>query len=156
MNKEITRLKNIRIYLLDLVKDLSTEQLNEIPEGFNNNIIWNLAHLLATQQGICYIRAGIKTYVDEKYFLTYKPNTIPEQLIDTANVEAIKQLFVSAIDRFEIDYENKLFSNYGSWMAKPYGVEVINIDEAIKFLLFHEGLHAGYIMAMKRLLKNKR
>jgi len=50
MKKEIERLKKTRIFLLDLIKDLTTEQLNEIPKGFNNNIIWNLGHLIASQQ----------------------------------------------------------------------------------------------------------
>ena len=47
-------LKLTRQYLLNDIKDLTVEQLNEVPAGFNNNIIWNVAHMLATQQGICY------------------------------------------------------------------------------------------------------
>ncbi len=49
MNKQIEILRNTRKHLLSFINDLSTEELNEIPQGFNNNIIWNLAHLTATQ-----------------------------------------------------------------------------------------------------------
>ena len=33
------------------IEGLSNEQLNEIPEGFSNNIAWNLGHILVTQLG---------------------------------------------------------------------------------------------------------
>ncbi|WP_020603707.1 DinB family protein [Spirosoma spitsbergense] len=152
MNREIERLKNTRTYLLDLIKDLSAEQLNEIPLGFNNNIIWNLGHLIVSQQGLCYLRAGLKPIVDEQYFTDYKPQTKPNSPIQADEINTIKTLFLSVLDKLETDYNQSAFSNYGTFTT-PYGVEITNIDEAINFILFHEGLHTGYIMAMKRLLK---
>ena len=59
MTKQIEIVRSLREYLLSTVNELSTEQLNQIPDGSGNNIIWNLAHLIAAQQGICYIRAGL-------------------------------------------------------------------------------------------------
>src|SRR4051812_21232429 len=104
--KQIEILKKTRQYLLELVRDLSIEELNEIPPGFNNNIIWNLGHMLASQQGVCYIRSGLKVAIDEKYFLAYKPDTKPSELIDRVQVDAIKNLFLPAIDQLELDYYN--------------------------------------------------
>jgi hypothetical protein len=48
-----------RQFLLDQIAGLTTEELNQIPRGLNNNIIWNLAHLISGQQGIFYARAGL-------------------------------------------------------------------------------------------------
>jgi hypothetical protein len=48
-----------RQLLLDQIAGLTTEELNQIPRGLNNNIIWNLAHLISGQQGIFYARAGL-------------------------------------------------------------------------------------------------
>ena len=28
----------------------SLEQLNKVPEGYNNNLIWNIAHIVVVQQ----------------------------------------------------------------------------------------------------------
>ena len=50
MNKAIERLKNPRMMLIKMLNELSTEQLNKVPAGFNNNIIWNAAHMVAAQQ----------------------------------------------------------------------------------------------------------
>jgi hypothetical protein len=152
MKIEIERLKKTRTYLVDLIKDLSAEQLNEIPLGFNNNVIWNLGHLIVSLQALCYLRAGLKPVVDEQYFTDYKPQTRPTNFIQEDEINKIKTLFLSVVDKLETDYNESSFSNYGTFTT-PYGVEITNIDEAIDFMLFHEGLHTGYIMAMKRLLK---
>ncbi|MDB5155092.1 MAG: DinB family protein [Mucilaginibacter sp.] len=63
MTKQIEIIRTLREYLLSNVKDLTTGQLNKIPEGFGNNIIWNLAHIISAQQSICYIRAGLDAIV---------------------------------------------------------------------------------------------
>lgn len=134
-----------------MVDGLSIEQLNKIPEGFNNNLIWNIGHLVATQQGICYKRAGFSLVIDKAFFDTYKSGTKPEGYVDEAGFEQIKQLLVSTIDQLEIDYNNNEFTNYTTWTTR-YNFEINNIDEAMTFLPFHEGLHTGYIMALKRAL----
>jgi len=133
------------------VKDLSTEQLNKIPEGFGNNIIWNLAHLIAAQQSICYLRAGLKAPLGEDFVNSYKPGTKPEKFLDSAEIETIKQLFFNTLDQLEADYNNSIFTGYTT-VTTRYGVALNNIDDGINFLPFHEGYHMGVIMGLKRLV----
>lgn len=149
MNKKIEQLKKIRLFLLDLIKGLSVEQLNEIPTGFNNNIIWNLGHLVASQQGLCYMRSGIKPAVDENLLAGYRAQTKPDAFITEEEITQIKHLCVSALDQLEDDYNASIFSDYTPFTTR-YDIAITTIDEAIDFLLFHEGLHMGYIMAMKK------
>ena len=152
MKNQIEIIKKTRAFLLNIIKDLSINQLNEIPSGFNNNIIWNVAHLVAAQQGVCYARASLQMIVDNRYFITYKPDTKPEKFVSEAEVEQIKEMLVSTIEQFELDYQNNVFSAYVPWTTR-YGAELNTIDEAIGFLFFHEGIHTGYVMALKRSLK---
>ena len=155
MNKQIEIIRNTRKYLFDFTADLTVEELNEIPKGFNNNIIWNLTHLISTQQSACYIRAGLKLAVEEKYFIGYKPDTKPDDYFDGAEVDKVKKMFLSTIHQLESDYANNLFANYIPWTNR-YGVPIANIDEALGFLPYHEGLHLGYVMALKRMIKNEK
>jgi hypothetical protein len=106
--------------------------------------------LIAAQQGVCYVRAGVKP-VTEKYFSLYKPGTRPENSVDENEVEEIKTALSTSIDQLDIDYPSNLFTHYPSWTTR-YGVEIASIDDALQFLLYHEGLHTGTIMAMKRLI----
>jgi hypothetical protein len=154
MIKQIDNIKKIRVYLLDVVKDLSTEQLNEIPSRFNNNIIWNLGHLIAAQQGVCYLRAGLQPVVEEKFISPYLPGTKPGAFKDVYEVQLIKDQLLSSLNQLEIDYQDKAFTYYKSWSTR-YGVLLPGIDDAINFLTYHEGLHAGSIMALKKLVRKQ-
>jgi hypothetical protein len=152
MNKGISNLTKTREFLLQLISEVTEEEFNTIPEGFNNNIIWNVAHLLATQQAFAYLRSGQKMFIDEHYFIQYRPDTKPAEPLNTIAIDEIKRLLVTTIDQFEIDYNNNLFSNYNSWTTRS-GITINNIDDAIQFMPFHEGLHTGCIMSLKRALQ---
>lgn len=152
MTKAIETIKQPRIKILEELQSFSLDQLNEIPAGFNNNIIWNLGHMIAAQQGICYARSGVDKLVSDEFFMAYKPGSKPEKFIDQAGYETIKKLLFSTLDQMETDLENNLFVNYTPVMTR-YNVELTNIQDAIEFLPFHEGLHIGYIMSLRKVVK---
>ena len=151
MNDQLEIIRKTRTFLLEVVKELSAEQLNAVPPGFNNNIIWNLGHMVAAQQGICYMRAGLKPWVEENFINAYKPGTKPDEPVSIEQIKKIKELFFSSLDILERDYEKRLWQNYPAWTTR-YGVELKSIDDAIEFLHFHEGLHSGFITALKRIV----
>jgi len=149
MNPAIDRLREPRTYLLKLISELTTEQLNKVPEGYNNNIIWNLGHMVAAQQGICYKRAGLDMIIEEDFFETYKPGSKPERFVNDEEIAIIKERLITSLDRFEADIDSGIFVNYTPVMTR-YGVELTNIDNATAFLPFHDGFHMGYVLALKR------
>jgi len=154
MDKRIDKIKKFRLFLLEQIKGLTDEQLNKIPNGFNNNIIWNLTHLICAQQGICYLRAGQAALVPDKYIAPFFTNTKPERFISRQEIEEISGLFISTIDSLQTDYDKKIFDNYTASpnVFRIYGIEISNIDDALEFLLYHEGYHCGTIVALKRLV----
>lgn len=153
MNRHIERIKGIRIYLLQLTEDLSADELNKVPEGFNNNVIWNLAHIISAQQRICYVRAGQPVVLDEAFVERYKPGTKAEEQLSADDIQAVKAQLLSTIDQLEADLQTGIFDNYTAWDTR-YGVRINTINDAVEFLLYHDGLHTGYMMAQKRLVKD--
>ncbi|MBS1495885.1 MAG: DinB family protein [Bacteroidetes bacterium] len=151
MQNIIENIKLTRQWLLESIKELTPQQLNHIPSGFNNNIIWNLAHLISAQQGLCYARAGQPLIIDEYLFTNYKTGSKPEANVEGAEIEKIKSLMISTLLKLEEDYHNNIFNNYAPFKTR-YQVEIKNIDEAISFIQFHEGLHIGAIAALKKLV----
>jgi hypothetical protein len=149
MTQQIENIKNVRKYLLNLIADLNPEHLNKIPDGFSNNIIWNLAHLTATQQRICYLRSGLKPVVQDQYIVPFIPGTKPEGFIDTAEIETIKSLFISSIDELKSDYKKNFFTPFEEFTIR-YGVTLTNVDDAINFLPYHEGYHTGVIVELMK------
>ena len=156
MDKRIEKIKKVRQFLLKQIAELTPKQLNEIPEGYNNNIIWNLCHLICAQQSICYVRAAQPITVNEKYFLPYTTNTKPGAYIYAQEIESIKELFINSVDQLQTDFEKKIFENYTASenILRIYGVELNTIDDALEFVLYHEGFHTGYIISLVRLVNS--
>jgi hypothetical protein len=152
MEKQFDIIRKTRQFLLKIFNELTVEEVNKIPAGFSNNIIWNFGHIIAAQQGVCYLRAGMPAHIDKAVFDKYKPDSKPEGFVDAAEIEQLKQLMVSNIDNLEEDLEQNKFVSYPAWTTR-YGVEITSVEDAIQFLLFHEGLHIGYIMALRRAVK---
>jgi hypothetical protein len=151
MVSQIETIRKTRSFLLEQLKNLSNGQFNQVAEGFNNNIIWNLGHMIAAQQGLSYKRAGLPTIISDDFWEKYRTGSKPEGMVSDNEITQIKDLLFTTLDEFEIDYNKKIFGNYTAWSTR-YGVEVASIDDGIKFLPFHEGLHSGTIIAIKRLV----
>jgi len=151
MQKSIDIIKTTRQNFLNLLETLSLEQLNKIPEGFNNNILWNFGHLVATQQILCN-RLGNATFHVEEYLVKkYGKGTKPEGFITAEELDLLKKYVVSNIEDLEKDLENGVLDVYTAYTTS-YNVQLETIADAIRFVAVHEGVHYGYAMALKRLV----
>jgi len=154
MKESIDIMRGARKFLINLIQEVSIEKLNEIPDGFNNNLAWNFAHVIATQQILLYRNAGVKPVIEDEFIDRYKTGTRPERYIDEKEFKIIKENLIQTIDKFEEDAATNIFGNYKAFDLKSYpGVRIKNISDAAKFVSFHDGLHVGYSMALKRSLK---
>lgn len=143
-----TTLKS-RKFLKDLLENLTLEQLNKVPEGFNNNIIWNVAHTIVTQQLLVYNLSAIPMIISDELVEMYRKGTKVERDITQAEVDLIKGLLFSTIEKTKEDYENRIFQTYHEYTVTTKST-LTNVDEAIAFNNFHEGIHLGYVLALKR------
>lgn len=146
---------NTRAALNKIIENYSLVDLNKIPEGFNNNIIWNIGHVIVTEQLLVYKLSGLQPMVSDNLINKYKKDSKPDGNVSQAEVDEIKELLFSTIERTKIDYTNNVFINYNEYTVSTTGNTLKNVDDALNFALFHEGLHAGYILALKRALKTK-
>lgn len=142
-------LKN-RQLLHNLMERLTPEQLNKIPEGYNNNIIWNIGHTIATQQLLVYGLSGEDIQVPKHLIDLYKKGTKPEKFITIEEIEEIQSLLFSTIKQLEKDYNNGTFTSFKTYTLSTSGGTLHKVEDAIAFNNFHEGLHLGYAMALKR------
>ena len=143
-----TTLKS-RKFLKDLLENLTLEQLNKVPEGFNNNIIWNVAHTIVTQQLLVYKLSAMPMIVSDELVEMYRKSTKVERDVTQAEVDLIKGLLFSTIEKTKEDYENRVFQTYHEYTVTTKNT-LTNVDEAIAFNNFHEGIHLGYVLALKR------
>lgn len=145
---------NIRPFFKKHIENNSLEDLNKIPEGFNNNIIWNIGHVVVTAQLLAYKLSGLPMMVSDELVNKYRKDTKPEGAVSQAEVDEIKALLFSTINKLEADYKNGVFKEYNAYTVSTTGNTLTNIDEALQFVLFHEAMHLGYILALVRAVKN--
>ena len=127
----------------------SLEQLNKIPEGYKNNLIWNIAHIVVTQQLLVYKFSGLPMLVSDELVQKYMKGTKPELDATQADVDEIKSLLSKTIDQTKEDYDNGIFKNYQEYPTST-GFVIKNVEDAMVFNNFHEGLHIGIMMGLRK------
>lgn len=153
MDKIIELIKASRTKLLSLVEELSTEQLNHIPTGFKNNLAWQMGHLVVSQQILCYKLAGQPFIIEDELIDLYKNGSKPERAFSAAEIAQMKSYLLSTIDQLEIDLQNGTFDNYTPYTISTYpGFTLNNVNDAVTFIVSHDGLHYGCSLGLKKLV----
>ena len=151
MKRKFDDLLQTRKLLLKITANLSNEQINKIPESFNNNIAWNMAHLVVTQQLLCYRNSGLKCLVSEEMIEKYQKGSAPNGKITAEEFDEIKELLLKLPVKLEDDYEVGIFQNYKTYLTS-IGVTLNTIDDAVQFNMYHEGIHLGVILQLLKFL----
>lgn len=134
-----------------LIQGFTLEQLNKVPAGFNNNLIWNVAHIVVTQQLLVYKLAGLPVMVSEEMIEKYKKGTKTDHVATQEEVDEILSLLHKTVAQTEKDIDNNLFQNFNEYPTSTGFVLKTNQD-SMEFNNFHEGLHIGVIMALRKLV----
>lgn len=148
---ELNALRQTRANLLKLVEGLTTEQLNHIPSRFNNNLAWHLGHVVVTQQLLCYKLSGLELAIDPVWIDMFRKGTSPHTPYAGSLHKALKAAALVSVDVFERDLEAGMFQKFSRYPTS-FGVTLNSIEDAILFNNVHEGVHYGYVLAMRKIL----
>lgn len=140
-----------RKHYLKLISSYSLEQLNKTPAGFSNNLIWNLGHIIVSQQGLVYRLSGLPSNVTEEMTNRYKNGTKPTGNVTTEEVEELKNLLLSLLEQTKEDYAQGKFVDYNEYTTST-GFHLTSTEEAIEFNNFHEALHLGFMMNIRKFI----
>ena len=146
--KVLTTNRNI---LLSLLEKYSLQQLNLIPADFNNNIIWNIGHIIIVQQRLIYALSNLPLYISDDLVNLYKPGTKPLIAVTQEEVETLKSLLTSLVDNTKNDLAAGKFQTFTE-ITISTGFNLASIEDAMTFNNFHEGLHLGYIQSIRKFL----
>ncbi len=149
MNTSLKIWKKNREQLLDYFDKYTLEQLNMIPSGFSNNLIWNIGHVIVVQQALVYKGSGLEAYVSKELFKLYMPGTKPTGNTSQVQVDNLKGLSMSLIEKTEADCQNGKFVTYNEQKV-GVGIILSSIEDALQFNNYHEGLHFGYMMNIRK------
>ena len=144
---QLSQLEENRLVLLSQTEYLTAEQYNFIPAGFNNNIIWNLGHILFIGDSILYNRLQ---KLRPEYLLLlkkYGKGSKPDELTNLSEILHIRRSLTETIGIYKTAIQNQSEEFETSTENAMQSISV----EALQFLLFHEEMH--YFKVAKLLQK---
>ncbi|QES88720.1 DinB family protein [Rhizosphaericola mali] len=147
LNKELELIRYVRNSVTKLIENLSLEELNVIPEHMNNNLIWNLGHMVFTQQMLCYKLGGLEPTIDVGFFAQFAPDTKPKRLISAEEIIKIKTAFHEAFEQLASDVQSCKLEAYQGW-SLPSGITIDNFEDAMITNAIHEGRHFGVVISL--------
>jgi len=151
MTKQFEINRFSRNILLALTATLTEQQFNAIPKGFKNNIAWNLGHILITQQMLTHGLTGVSFSVDTALVAKFGKGSECQSNYTMSEIEAVKKAFLTALKDTEEVYKKGQFKTYKTYTTSQ-GFSLDTIEDGIAFSNFHEGMHMGIIMALKKLV----
>lgn len=149
MNQTFDLTRTSRKIVAQFLENYTLEQLNTIPEGFNNNLIWNIGHIVVVQQMLVYNLSELPMLVSEEMINKYKKGTKPEHDATQAEVDIIKSLLFETINQTQSHFNSKNFKKYNEYPTST-GFILKNAEDAMAFNCFHEGLHIGIMMSLRK------
>ena len=129
----------------------SLEQLNTIPVGMSNNLIWNIGHVIVSQQKLVYALSGLPMHIPDSLFEKYQNGSRPNGKTTQAEVDEIKKLLSEMVEKTKSDFETGVFKEFHPYQTKT-GFHLGTWKEAMEFNNYHEGIHLGIMLQIKKFL----
>ena len=146
---QMTALRATRTNIKKQLSGLTLDQLNHIPKGFNNNLLWNAGHVVVTQQLLCYRMAGLPVAVSEELIARYRKGSKPTAYIGETEKNLILELLDKTVNLLAQDLAAHRFKNYKTYTTS-YGITLQSGAEAVYFNLAHEAMHLGSMIALRK------
>ena len=136
--------------LLNTVKEISENQADSVPEGFNNNIRWNLGHVCIVQERYAFYFAGEPIGVPDVFTELFAFGTRPsEWKIKPPSLQELVETLTDQPKRIRERLQDRLDEAITNPVERG-SLSLSTFDELLTFSLFHEGQH---IQAVKTLIK---
>ena len=140
-----------RKLIVKAVENLPTEAYFKIPDGFDNNLAWNIGHIIFVQQFFYYGLTGNELLTPQIFPLMFRPGTSPADWEQQPDMPQLISMLASHPERLQAEYASGKLAKFNPYVTVT-GVALATIEEAIAFNNFHEGLHAGTMLSLRNFL----
>lgn len=152
MTKHFEVAKVVRAKLAAIARELTTEQLNKIPEGFRNNIAWHIGHIVVSTEALCYVRSGVDPAKNIPHIAEYQNGSMPKSAISAEEIQYFINRLQASLSEIESDYQKGVFAGIKPYATMTFGIEMKDIETVFEVSAYHDTLHFGHIQAMRKLV----
>jgi uncharacterized damage-inducible protein DinB len=142
------QLESYRSEILGVVENVTNEEADIVPKGFNNSIRWNLGHIYLDQYLWIQAVTKEKTIVPEEYHSWFGWGTSPNNFSsETPSLEELKDLLKEQPARIKMAYGDRLEQEF-----PPTEMGMNTIEQVLIRTIFHEGIHLQAILNLKKFI----
>jgi hypothetical protein len=144
---------------MDLVRERTLQQLEMIneetadrmPQGYSNTLRWNLGHILTVQENLCFKLIGESFELPEAFPAFFANGTRPGDWKNTPpTLDTLKSLLIQQPLRIK----QKLSLRLEERLEQHFkGID--RLDGVIGFSLYHEGMHTGIMMGLRKAIQSQ-
>ena len=136
---------------LKFLESYTFDQLNTIPQGLSNNMIWQAGHIIVSQQKLMYTLSNLPINISQEMVVKYQNGSRPDGNATQEEVDEIKALLLSTVEQFKQDWQAGKFTTFNEYQSQT-GFHLATFQDAVTFNTFHEGIHFGMLMYLKKLV----
>ena len=151
MQPDFQLLSVTRQNIAKLCSAFSLDQLNKIPEGFNNNLAWNAGHVVATQHLLTYGLSGMPLPLASDFVEAYRKGSRPQGAISPAEWAFIHDQLSASVEQLKTDWGQLSGATFKAYPTS-YGISLNSLNEAFIFNQTHEAMHFGTMLAIRKLI----
>jgi len=148
----VRQMTTVRTWLLKSPGGLTDSELLRTPSGWNNNILWNIGHVITDQCNMIYLPCGLPSPLPAEYNALFDPGTSPAGWHTVPNASKALECASNLQTQIQTDMRGNRFETY-SPMKLDDGVVLSNVEEAVSHCNLHEAIHLGVIMALRRAVR---
>lgn len=142
------QLETVRSWTIEVAQSIPEEIVHTVPEGFNNNLLWQVGHVLASTEYFLFDLPEKEIHLPNDHYELFGSGTSPGEW--NGDVPKIAQLITDLENQSE---RMKQISNEQLRQPLPapkHGFQTAG--DCAGFSVMHEALHVGKIEEMQRLL----
>jgi hypothetical protein len=146
---------SIRRKAIQIINESSIEDLNKIPDGFNNNIVWNFGHLVVSGYSLVFRVTGVDPELPISYLDKYKKGTRPEPHVTREEIDDLIGLSGQFIPTVQQALQAGRFEKITEYTTGTFGVPNTNIEEMLSTVALHDSVHWQCMKHYQRFLSSK-
>ncbi|MBM7568860.1 DinB family protein [Paenibacillus sacheonensis] len=151
MNPLFKQLEFIRQLTIRAVEGRPESALNAVPNGFNNNVSWNLGHIYYVQERFAFHFAGEPMLLPDNFERMFASGTKPADWNGEApSSETLIKLLADQQVRIQRSLQDRLYEEVKAPYTTKNGLTLRTVHEFLSYTLYHEGMHYNAIGLLLR------
>ncbi|HJA41309.1 MAG TPA: DinB family protein [Firmicutes bacterium] len=151
MRKTFELTSSMFLAVVNDLENLTDDQLTKIPEGFNNNILWHVGHVLVSNEFFMFGYPQTDTGLPQSYVSWFNTQTSPADWGED-KLPTISELYKALQTQLE-----KICNIDDTFLEQKLPFEfpvpgIVTYHDLYALMIYHEADHLGQIKAMKKMV----